>query len=44
MLGTKRLNGQELTVSVSGAETVKIFTAAETTYQPLCKATELSAE
>ena len=44
MLGTKRLDGQELTVSVSGAETVKIFTAAETTYQPLCKATELSAE
>lgn len=44
MLGTKRLKGQELTVSVSGAETVKIFTAAETTYQPLCKATELSAE
>ena len=44
MLGTKRLDGRELTVSVSGAETVKIFTAAETTYQPLCKATELSAE
>lgn len=44
MLGTKRLDGPELTVSVSGAETVKIFTAAETTYQPLCKATELSAE
>lgn len=44
MLGMRLLNQQELTIPVPGAETVKIFTAAETTYQPLCKATELSAE
>lgn len=42
MLGTKRMEA-ELSVSVPGAETVKIFAVAKIDYHPLCEATLISA-